>query len=374
MIKVGTLTYHRSQNYGSVLQAYALEKLLNSFPNVDCEIIDYYPPNYKLLYSVFVKNNSLRAIARNLYVLLNYKQRKDRYDNFISFQKNYKISKNSYNEKIELMDEIDNIYDVIVCGSDQIWCTDAPDFSMAYFMPRLNNVKKVAYAPSMGYGEFKNTDYENDVKNALKNFDHISVREDDGADKIKNLIGNESKVDVVLDPTLLLPTTEYDKICANNKIKGDYIFFYSVGFRPQNAQIMKYVSEKTGLPVYTLSTSSSSLKYKSYGINISEYSSPEDFLALVKNAKLVFSSSFHGNVFAVIFRKDFYSLYTFENGKRTDDPRLNTLYKSLGLKDRGIDIENYKNLDYFKPIEYNEEKIKSEIERSKNYLINAVLE
>lgn len=373
MKKIGTLTYHRSHNYGSVLQAYALEKFLNSITDVDCEIIDYYPPNYKLLYSVFVKNSSLRAIVRNLYVLLNYKQRKKRYDNFMKFQAGYKISKKSYDANYESMDEADNLYDAIICGSDQIWCTDAPDFSMAYFMPRLNNIKKISYAPSMGYGEFKNTEYESDIKNGLEKFDYVSVREEDGANKIKGLMGKDFKVEVVLDPTFLLNVEEYDKICSPKRIEEDYIFFYSVGFRKQNAIVMQYIAEKTGLPVYTLSTSTSSLKYKKYGINISNYNSPEDFLSFVKNAKLVFSSSFHGNVFSVIYRKNFFSLYTVNDGIREDDPRLNTLVNSLDLPDRAVDINNYKNIDYFKDINYNEGKINSEIESSRKWLINSIL-
>lgn len=374
MKKIGTLTYHRSHNYGSVLQAYALEKVLNDMDNVQCEIIDYYPPNYKLLYSVFVKNSSLRAIARNLCVLFNYKQRKERYSNFIKFQNKYKVSQNSYNENYESMDEVSSVYDIVVCGSDQIWCTDAPDFSMAYFFPRFNNIKKISYAPSMGYSQLKNTKYEKDIKNALEDFDAISVREKDGANKIKDLMGKDFNVEVVLDPTFLLDVKEYDKICSPKRIDNEYIFFYSVGFREQNAVIMQYISKVTGLPVYTLSTSTSSLKYKKYGISISDYNAPEDFLSLIKNAKLVFSSSFHGNVFSVIFRKNFFSLYTVNDGLREDDPRLNTLVSSLDLPDRAVDINNYKNIDYFSDINYNECRIKSEIERSKNWLTNSISE
>ena len=372
MIKIGTLTYHRSHNYGSVLQAYALEKILNCFANVDCEIIDYYPPNYKLLYSVFVKNNSLRNILRNLYVALHYKQRRDRYNDFCEFQKRYKLSNNSYNERIELLDELDNLYDVIVCGSDQIWCSDAPDFSMAYFMPRLKKVKKISYAPSMGYGEFKNTKYEKPVKDALSEFSAVSVRENDGAEKIKALMGENFDVNVVLDPTFLMPVNEYDDLCAKRVVNEDYIFFYSVGFREQNAQIMKYVSEKLGLPVYTLSTSSSSIKYKKYGIKFADNNSPEAFLSLIKNAKLVFSSSFHGNVFSIIFRKNFFSLYTVEKGERVDDPRLNTLVGKFGLSNTELDINNYKSVDYNRKINYNEDVIMEKIEESRKYLKDAI--
>lgn len=374
MIKIGTLTYHRSHNYGSVLQAYALEKVLNSFPNVDCEIIDYYPPNYKLLYSVFVKNNTLRNIFRNLYVLLHYKQKKERYNGFIEFQKKYKVSKNSYIENPDLLKDIDGVYDVVVCGSDQIWCSDAPDFSMAYFLPMLKNTKKVSYAPSMGYGEFENTIYQNDVKNALELFDFVSVRENDGADKLKKLLGEDFNVSVVLDPTFLLPVSEYDNICSKRIFDEDYIFFYSVGFREQNGKIMEYISKKLGLPVYTLSTSSSSFKYKKYGIKFVEKSSPEDFLSLIKNAKIVFSSSFHGNVFSIIFRKNFFSLYTVANGKREDDPRLNTLTNTLVIPDRAVDINNYKDIDYNKEIVYDENAIKNAIDKSRDYLVNGILE
>lgn len=374
MIKVGTLTYHRSHNYGSVLQSYALEKVINSLPNVECEIIDYYPPNYKLLYSVFVKNNTIRNIARNLYVLLHYKQKKERYDGFVNFQKKYKVSKKSYIEDPDSLKDVDNLYDVVVCGSDQIWCSDAPDFSLSYFLPMLKKVKKVSYAPSMGYGELENTKYQNDVKNALKSFDFVSLREDDGAEKIKKLMGRDFDVSVVLDPTFLLPTDEYDKICSKRIIDEDYIFFYSVGFREQNGMIMEYVSKKLGLTVYTLPTSALSFKYKKYGIKFADKSSPEDFLSLIRNAKLVFSSSFHGNVFSIIFRKNFFSLYTVNNGKREDDPRLNTLTNSLKISNRAVDINNYESVDYYKNVVYDEEAINDSIKKSRDYLVKAILE
>lgn len=373
MKKVGTLTYHRSHNYGSVLQAYALEKVINSIDNTSCEIIDYYPPNYELLYSVFVKNNSVRNVARNLYVLLKqYRQKKNRFNNFVKFQDRYNVSEKSFIENIELLKDIDGKYDTIVCGSDQIWCVDAPDFSMAYLMPNLQNVKKVAYAPSMGYGNFLGYSKEKEIKAALEKFDAVSVREKDGAEKIKALMGGDYNVQVVLDPTFLLPIEEYDKICEDRLIKEDYIFFYSVGFREQNATIMEWVAKKTGLPVYTLATNTSSNKYKGYGIKFVENSTPEAFLSLIKNAKIVFSSSFHGNVFSVIFRKNFYSLYTVKDGLREDDPRLNTLFESLNLPNRAVDINNFDKIDYNQIFEYDDEKINSEIKRSKEFLLNSI--
>ena len=135
---------------------------------------------------------------------------------------------------------------------------------------------------------------------------------------------------------------------------------------------MKYVSEKLGLPVYTLSTSSSSIKYKKYGIKFADNNSPEAFLSLIKNAKLVFSSSFHGNVFSIIFRKNFFSLYTVEKGERVDDPRLNTLVEKFGLLNTELDINNYKSVDYNRKINYNEDVIMEKIEESRKYLKDAI--
>lgn len=144
------------------------------------------------------------------------------------------------------------------------------------------------------------------IADALSSFDAISVREILAADNVKELIGINPSI--VIDTTLLLPREHWLSLVndVKRRIKGDYIFFYTLFADPQRMKIVKRVSKITGLPVVT---SNFSNQYDVFNTFIKCYDAgPLDFLALIRDAKLVVVSSFHGAVFSTILNVTFFAI------------------------------------------------------------------
>ena len=162
------------------------------------------------------------------------------------------------------------------------------------------------------------------------------------------MIGKE--VPVVLDPTLLLDEEDYKNVESNDvNEKGDYIFFYSPGFDRGICKFVKELSKKYNIPVITWSRKNYEIKQIwTFGFKTPEYENPAKYLSLIKNAKLVLTTSFHGAIFATTYRKKFYVL---KNGAMFgNDDRVRTMLNTLKMNDRLIDYKIDENKDYLEEI------------------------
>lgn len=355
MKKVGIITFHRALNYGSVMQAYALQaKIKELYPDDSVETIDYYPPNIDKIRGIFVPVKSVRNIARNLTALLYYpafSRRKKSFDRFLD--KYVKVSEAKYCAE-DNMKDLDEKYDILVAGSDQIWNNNTRDFSLKYFFPDAREARLVSYAPSVGNGVFEKGKNE-DVFEALNRFSHISVREQSGADKIGKFL-DRNDVPVVIDPTVLVSKDKYETFASKNISHKKYIFMYSIKMQERFLNAVKEISRKTGLPVVTMFSGHSSFRVFNYGIEISKHSAPEDFPALIRDAEFVLTDSFHGTAFSVIYKKQFYAFVSEDKNVR--DARIDTLLTKIGLEDRMLFFENYKKENYINDIDYSEVDVK----------------
>ena len=348
-MKVGIITFHNSYNCGSMLESYAIYKYIEN-KGIDCEIVNFSNEGQKELYEIFKKNNSIKNIIRNSILLPHLKKLNFSNYKYEEFKKNnFKLSK-EYNKS----DEIVDYYDVVVAGSDQIWNITIKDFDDAYFLNWAKNSKKVAYSPSFGARKLSN--YTKNIKkycDYLKNFDAISIRENNGKKWINEMIGID--VPVLIDPTLLFDSDEYDKIIDRDyKVpEQDYIFFYCPQFNVEICKFVKQVSKKYNLPVIAWSAKSYYLKgVNRYNFQLPKYESPAVYLKLIKYAKLVFTTSFHGTIFSTIYRKKF---YTIKNGEMYgDDDRVKTLLDNIKLSDRLIPFKYDENYNYMADINYDD--------------------
>lgn len=347
MKKVGLITYHAAHNNGSFLQAYALQKKISSMEGYDCEIINYVSQEQKDLYAVWRKNTSIREIAKNVLILFHYKFIKQRHLDFQAMQKKLNLSGKEYHTIGELS-EVENKYDIFVSGSDQIWNMQAWDYSDAYFLCFVTKKKKISYASSFG-GFTKNIpkESENRIKNFLDPYSNIGVREKIAKDFIENI--SKKHPEIVLDPTFLLDCKDYEDICSERLVSEDYIFLYAIFAIEFNESIMKVAkrfSEIYQLPVYVLYTGNKVYRVKKYGFKILDHAAPNHFLSMIKYAKYVLSSSFHGTAFSIIFQKQFYVLRGNNHREAADDDRLCTVLETFGLEWRQLD-ENSSKEKYF---------------------------
>lgn len=336
-MKIGTLTLHRSQNYGGVLQAFALQRALKNL-GFKSEVIDYwYPGSNETLYGG--KFSSCSNLKNKASFVLDHllsgcygvnKDKHERLERSADFIENYiPRSKQHYSCYKDLKDK-GSKYDVYIVGSDQVWNPNFKSSDQAFrleFAPEGS--KKISYAASFGTASL-NQEQAIVYGDALKNFDHLSVRENDGA-KIVNEIANK-KATVVLDPTLLLLREEWEKIAAPVQTGGNYILSYFLG-TPGNAKILlRELKKRTGLPVFKIGHHVSDFfdRQTSYIRN----AGPLEFLGLFANASHVVTNSFHGTIFSIIFNKNFHIVVNTNKSRITMGTRLYSLTKNLNLEER----------------------------------------
>lgn len=367
--KVGIITFHASYNCGSMLQAYSLQRFLEK-NGYSPEMIDFSCKGQKELYFLYSKNASPKHLVRNLIFAVHKRRISSNYARYESFkQKYFHLSPYS----AETQDELKDDYFAVIAGADQIWNTTIKDFDDAYFLPWVKKAKKIAYAPSFGAKNplVYSTDIEK-YKKYLLGFDSLSTRENNGQKWIKEMIGKE--VPVVIDPTLLLEKSDYDEIASRElKLPKKYIFFYSPSYSVQMNNFVKYISEKYSLPVIAFNTKSFYLRAGNLkGFKLPDAEDPTTYLQLMKNAEAVITTSFHGSIFATVYRKNFWVL---KNGNMFgSDDRVITLLNSLGLSERLIEMNFDSNFDYMKNVDFSEydEVLPALKENSGKYLLSAL--
>lgn len=345
MKKIGLITYHGAENYGSLLQAYALLNTLNGLDNVEAELINFISNEQKEMYNIFLPCNSLKNLVKNLYVLTHhYKIRQKKTLLFNDFRRE-RLNAEWAKAFTTISDELGDKYDVLVCGSDQIWNIRIKDFYDYYMLSFSNHTRKISYAASLGGVDLHlKAEEKGKINNLLKEFYAISVREN----ICKSMVQDCTKQEVVtnIDPVFLLDRSEWDKIASERIIKEDYIFFYSVDYNEDSVKIAKWYAEKYNLPVYVLHTSWRSYVVCKDGMIWAPKQGVEEFLSLIKYAKFVISGSFHGTAFSIIYNKPFFRVQKRKNETELIvDDRICTLFEKLHICDREINIFNYREME-----------------------------
>lgn len=356
--KIGILTYHNSINYGSVLQAYALTSFLK-LKGYDVEIIDYKPKRLKEIYRLFNKGFKLKTIAKNILVNMPLvSMYKNRIKKFKQFNEKFlPISKETYFFDNDL-NVLNDKYDVLLCGSDQIWNTECLDCDDAYFLPIEHKARKISYAASINHDDY-NIRYKDDerLKQMLNDFDVLSVREKSGCDMLAKFLDNKKSISNDIDPTLLLEKRHFENIESNPFISGEYIFMFSVKYSDSVLNVCKEIAKRTGLTIYSLMTQQKSYRFvkfnKSYVKILPDKLSPSDFLSYINNAKYVVADSFHGVAFSIIYQKQFFAINEQKkDGNYCNDERIVNILSQLGLEERYLTEEQFKVYDITKQINY----------------------
>lgn len=338
MKSIGIITIHKINNYGSVLQAYALQQVCKQL-GYEVEIIDYNFPNEfhrthsceKGISSVSQKSEPTWIKALFSYALI--KQHKG-ISKFV--KERLSLSDTQYDSPEQLKDSPPH-YDIYITGSDQLWspryCKGDPSF-MLHFAP--DDSLKISYAASIGADSIPNN-LINQYKSLLNRYRYISVREQSGAKVIDSLI--RKKADVVLDPTLLLNHTEWNKIAYPKRlVKKKYILCYFLNYSfdafPYVDQLANDIKQQTGYELVRVARPPHKLSLSDkYYIG----ASPEEFLALVRDAEIVLTTSFHGTAFAVNFGRP---VFTIVQNLSASDSRQVNLMKSLNLNNQIIPVNS----------------------------------
>lgn len=333
--RVAVITYHRSDNFGSVLQCYALLKKLQQM-GYDAKVIDYRKAEVEEMYQVMHKPTSRYLLLTDIYHLLHYRKLKKRHQRFENFRNKYFDLTEIYSSK-----EILTLYppeaEVFITGSDQVWNTKISDFDESYLLSFVKNGRKVAYAAS-GVASLNEIDIAS-LKTAIANFDAVSLREN----KAVQLLG---EYEVVIDPVLLLKKEDWEDLCIPQYRKKPYMLcYFSGGVSSEFENYTKTKAKEMGLERIVLMPEWRNL-FRSG--NYIYDSGPVEFISLIREAELICTNSFHGTAFSVILNKPF---IVGQHIPFSDD-RIASLLGWLGLSEREIDPTSPKflsELDY-KPV------------------------
>jgi len=361
-MKIGIITLSASDNCGSLLQTYALKIALERYGNV--EVINFTSKESHAMYDV----PHYSGIRRLLYAKCIKGLRKAS-DDYMAFRREYVGIKGKEFFERNLY-ELSDKYDVVVTGSDQVWNVEMRDFSEAFFLG-WTRAKKVAYAPSLGGQHLRLSSNYEVIKKWLDDFDFLSAREEMGKRCLEEVTGR--KVPKVLDPTLILDKTVWDSMVGEPFIKEDYIFYYSWAYCEEDTlKIVSDISRDLAMPVYVIDPRKwASRTPQKWKFHLFERNGPLVFLNLMKYAKICYVESFHGMVFAYIFKKNFWLLDTHENPAEIDS-RLMEFVNLLGAQDRILTKYNIDNVDKSKAVEYGSNKLLEELwKASWIYLDNA---
>lgn len=336
-MKIGTMTWLHNGNYGSILQAYALQKFLIS-NGYDNTLINYKPDIKSKIINLIKNRNSLLLFIEKLeankvkmactdLAALDEKKKK-----FESFLNSNCILTEPYTNPSELL-KANGMFDTYICGSDQIWSPML--FNPLYYLSYVDNkYKKIAYAPSFGVSKIpKKKQYA--ISKLLRTFDHISIREQQGAAIVNNFIGKTTSV--VLDPTVLLDRDEWDSIVAKVNISTPYILCYFLGEKSEYWKSVEKLANLMNYRIVIIPVNADAYKQK-HELMIS--TGPAEWVNLIKNASLICTDSFHGCLFSIIYTKDFYVFKRFSDKKATSqNSRVYNILNMVGLKNRLIDDE-----------------------------------
>lgn len=372
MKKIGLLTFHASHNNGSMLQAYALQHVIETRYKHCVEMIDFSNRAQQIMYSPIPKPDNFRRIIKAFIWLTNYRQLKKSYRQYDEFKNKYfNLSKNKYSTSEELGKEKFD-YDLFISGSDQVWnikCRDADDAYYLNFVPE--KAKKYAYATSFGANNPFEIDGNSNIhKDLISDFSMVSVREKNAQKWIMEALNVE--VPMCLDPTMLLDSEEWDDLLDIDTMKGinkPYIFYYCFSITKDVKRFLRRTSKKYKMPVYFMDAKEWTLKCCWLNkIKLTKFYGPIAYLNLVKNARIFITTSFHGTAFATIYKKNFW--YIDSGHDISKDDRAVSFLTQLGLMSRYIKLEKLEGLDLLQSPSYQDsyKKLEELRKNSFNYL------
>ena len=375
MKKIGILTfYYKGWNFGAQLQARALVRAVEQITAEKVEQIQF---DYE---KAWLKLNKIERVCKDAayrggwshkikhYVTYHFGKKKPYTDEqiavdcrnrekaFLRFSQETPHSEEVYTP--DIMQKTLEQYDCFICGGDQIW----NDWGVSHYWCGLDaftlnfvpeNIRKFSYAPSIPLKNPKEQ-FAEKLGNAVKKLDAISVREKSSVPLVEGLTGR--KVEVVVDPVLLLTREQWDKECEMPNQKEPYILCYILGGGTQNRLAAQKYAEQLGVKLLTFPHIVCPTKYDVGFGDVQDYSSgPAEFVGLIRNAEVVVTDSFHAAVFSMIYHKPFYVLERGTViGGSTMGSRLMDFLEEYGLSEQWITPDQLQDKTDIPQIDYTE--------------------
>lgn len=331
-MKIGILTYHRAHNYGAMLQAYALQQFLQSKGH-QVDFIDYWPKEHADEYNLWKPlRGTLKQIIATIVVSgLTFWRRWTRIRQFQAFVTDYLRlpQKARYSEHAAVIDEP---YDCVVVGSDQIWRNRSSlgyyyGFDPTFFCQTLSHPTHcISYAASMGVIQMDEQDKQLFTK-YLSAFQTILVREQSLCNLVESL---GYQANVVIDPTLLFTKEQWNELLPPTRFRKEkYVLYYQLMDSKEALLFAKQQAKQRNCRLLIMDARISCIQ-RPHHIS---FASPIEFMQAIRDAEFVIPTSFHGTAFSIIFEKQFLA-----TGLQKNADRVQTLLRSVGIPDQYQDI------------------------------------
>ena len=346
-MKLGIVSCYFINNYGSILQAYALQEYFSA-RGIECDTIsveelksylDIKKKQYYLynIHKLGLMSSKLPMLYLKVLQKINYRNLgymySERVRKFDDFRKNFKLSNESASSLKQLTD-LSVMYDTIVVGSDQLWRPDNifPKYYTLSWVP--DNIPKVSYATSFGVAKLDRC-YKSKARLFLNRLSAISVRESSGCNLVKELTGKTPYI--VCDPVFLLTKNQWSMLSDTSRCPSQkYIFTYFLGGGRECRKFVEKLSHITGLSVLGIVHNDSYIDSdENVDYPIADCS-PNEFIGLILNAEYICTDSFHATAFSTIFNKNFFAFNRFKSQKHGTNSRIESFLRTVGLESRLI--------------------------------------
>lgn len=389
MKKIGIAAVTYKDNFGSALQTYATQRTLEKL-GYDARIFEikgvhrsifmkklfYYagrlfdPVEAKYLFANLTSRSRKKAsVASDGFA----QEMKIRHHMYVDFNRKWNKMLPTVKGWSGLRKQASEM-DAVVVGSDQLWRPSniVGSYYTLEFVP--DEVKKIAFSTSFGVPELPNRLHKH-AKKYLSRIEHISVREDSGADIVKKECGRDATI--VCDPTMMLTAEEWMHIQDEKPFaEGKYILMYLMGDNPEQREFVRSLKKVTGCRIIGLLHGATYISSDEDVVDEKPFNvGPSEFVNLIRNAQCVCTDSFHCCVFSILNSTNFFAFRRWPDGSKfSANDRLYTLLKFTGLERRMLDgSENVKTCAADE-IDYNGvlEKVAQRRKESMEFLVNAL--
>ena len=327
-MKIITVTMQNADNYGAVLQAYALQQTLIElgYDNeiLNCRFANKSNPNLKV---------AIRKVVLKMQNAIYFNRNKKLLGRFIGFRNDFLRQTEPYHSVAEVQQSPPQA-EIYLTGSDQVFALGNSLVPIRFLDFGDTDTVRVSYAASKGL-------YEKDdksiayLKDMLSRFSCVSSREDQGTKYIRETIGLTCQTHI--DPVFLLEREDWDKITPEPRIKEPYILCFRMLRHDAFQPLVDKLKKETGWQVVSIQPrADKKLKADKYLFDVT----PQEFVQLIRDAGVVVTTSFHATAFSIIYKKKFYSLIDYK------PERAAALCEMFGVENRLIK----KDVSEFTPI------------------------
>lgn len=360
--KVGIITWHYYFNFGSALQAFALQKLILDL-GYDVQIINYRKQLLQQSYwKSFIKlllHYSIGLFSRRFFDKTSKVNAQVFQDTYLRQTKQFDVP--------EELEQVAKEYGCLVYGSDQIWAPNVyKSIYMGAYVP--SGVRKISYAASIGLNDIPADLVPAYIQN-LSSYSSISVREEEGHRLLKDKCGIHSTV--VLDPTLMIDANTYYGMQKPVKgISGKFLYCYFLNKEHKYRDIVVEYAQRHGLQIIGSSENDKDSEWMQRLSNIGA----DQFLWLINNSEAVFTDSYHGSIFSLLFHNKLWIFVRFnEDNPICQNSRIRQLQNYFEIEHRII--SQNKKIDESIEIDYDDFESKlSELRKSSLAYLKTSLE